>query len=346
MKFLKGIIVVGFLFILGLNILAHDHVHGPDYIHNKEVWGNSLNNALNKAQKNDFLLIEFSKPYCNGYKQFASSVLEQNDVENFIKQNFIAVELHPLKYKNLIKAYNVVTVPTFIVADNMGRELDRLSGYPKKEVFKNKLDFIKTNKDNFFNLKKRALNGDATLIDYFNLAEKYFNMKKYKKAEKYYNLSTGSNKEYEKNIALGNINFINKNFNNADKFYDFARRNFNNSKTVDFFAGYTAYMEREHAKSIEYFENFLNNSENTNSLKNKKINSIYLCTLASVFLKDFDKAEAYSEKFKKSFPDQKQTAGQLTFFVFTEKNKVLKKENDEHDEHDNDEHYHEGCGGV
>ncbi len=81
------------------------------------------------------MLIFFNHPDCAGSKKSASLTFRNNEVISHIERHFVPVSLLTSGEPDLSVAYNVELTPTFVLADEKGKELERWVGFLPPQDF-------------------------------------------------------------------------------------------------------------------------------------------------------------------------------------------------------------------
>ncbi len=88
--------------------------------------------AKQSAQsEHKFLLLDFSASWCQPCKKMEITTWLDSTVENWIKENAIAIQIDVDKQEKLSSAFNITGMPTLVLfsPDNSEKEFDRQDGY-------------------------------------------------------------------------------------------------------------------------------------------------------------------------------------------------------------------------
>ncbi|MBI2413097.1 MAG: thioredoxin fold domain-containing protein [Deltaproteobacteria bacterium] len=93
-------------------------------------WFKNMNEATEDIKGGSKLLMMFFySPSCDGSMKTINETLENEDVASLIERECAPIKLNIEDKKELAKERNVDWTPTFILADEHGRELERWVGY-------------------------------------------------------------------------------------------------------------------------------------------------------------------------------------------------------------------------
>ncbi len=99
-------------------------------------WAKSFDDALKQIRGTDKLLfIFFHHPECGGCKKTEEITFKDPGVAGLINSSFSPLSLLVTEAQDLTARYNVEWTPTFVIADENGRELERWVGYLPPEDF-------------------------------------------------------------------------------------------------------------------------------------------------------------------------------------------------------------------
>ena len=129
------------------DVLVKDRL---SYFH-KGSWKSLENKA--KIEKKP-ILVDFYADWCRPCKQMDRESLANEEVTEYIKENYIAYKVDTEKEKELAATYKVENLPTFLFLDHNGQEIGRISSYLTKDAFfkelrKNKPKVPNTNFSDF-----------------------------------------------------------------------------------------------------------------------------------------------------------------------------------------------------
>jgi hypothetical protein len=93
-------------------------------------WRKNITIAKNEALKTGKpILLFFHHPNCSGCKKTIKESLTDQKVINIVGKAFIPVTYLVTESEKMVKTYHVDWTPTFMIADEEGRELERWIGY-------------------------------------------------------------------------------------------------------------------------------------------------------------------------------------------------------------------------
>ncbi len=95
-------------------------------------WSNDFNKAMDEAKRTGkLMLIFFHSNQCSGCKATIAKTLPDPGVSKFIDRMFVptAFEVSDPKSQEVMKRYGFEWTPTFVVADDSGKEVYRWVGY-------------------------------------------------------------------------------------------------------------------------------------------------------------------------------------------------------------------------
>ncbi|MBI4948819.1 MAG: thioredoxin fold domain-containing protein [Deltaproteobacteria bacterium] len=93
-------------------------------------WFKNINEATEDIKGGSKLLMMFFySPSCEGSMKTINETLEKEEVVHLIEREYAPVKLNIDEKKSLAKERNVDWTPTFIIADEHGRELERWVGF-------------------------------------------------------------------------------------------------------------------------------------------------------------------------------------------------------------------------
>ena len=99
-------------------------------------WCENIGKAKKEAKKvGKFLFLFFHHPECSGCEKTIKETFEDKKVIEMINERFIPMTFLSSEEKDLSCEYGVEWTPTFIIADESGRELDRWEGFLPAEEF-------------------------------------------------------------------------------------------------------------------------------------------------------------------------------------------------------------------
>ena len=129
------------------DVLVKDRL---DYFH-KGSW-KSLENKAKISKKP--IVVDFYADWCRPCKQMDRESLANEEVAEYIKENYIAYKVDTEKEKEIAETFKVESLPTFLFLDHNGQEIGRISSYLTKDAFfkalkKNKPKVPNTNFSDF-----------------------------------------------------------------------------------------------------------------------------------------------------------------------------------------------------
>jgi len=100
------------------------------------------------------IIVDFYADWCRPCKQMDRESLANEDVANYIKDNYIAYKVDTEKEKEIAERFKVDNLPTFVFLDHNGQEIGRITSYLTKDAFfkalkKNKPKVPNTNFSDF-----------------------------------------------------------------------------------------------------------------------------------------------------------------------------------------------------
>lgn len=99
-------------------------------------WLTNMETAMMEARRlGKPILMFFNHPGCAGSKKSASQTLKNYEVIAHVEQHFIPASFQTSEEQGLSVAYNVELTPTFILADEGGKELERWVGFLPPQDF-------------------------------------------------------------------------------------------------------------------------------------------------------------------------------------------------------------------
>ncbi len=100
-------------------------------------WPGDLSKALAKAKREDKKVLVFfaGSPPSTIARQMSTTTLSKNNAH--IRDKFIAVLVQTKLSDDLAKRYNVSILPTFLLLDAQGKELNRRVGFVGEVAFRN-----------------------------------------------------------------------------------------------------------------------------------------------------------------------------------------------------------------
>jgi FKBP-type peptidyl-prolyl cis-trans isomerase 2 len=103
------------------------------------TWLHDLDQAKNESiQSGKFLLIHFHDQWSPSNREFISKVLPTPKVTS-VTENFVRVRINATDHIPQLKENGVSTIPTVIIYDNEGNEVQRLVGLPTVDEFTDEL---------------------------------------------------------------------------------------------------------------------------------------------------------------------------------------------------------------
>lgn len=100
------------------------------------IWKPGIESAMKEALGNGKLIFMFfHHPGCGGCKKTMKITFNDSRVAELINRNFIPVSYMVTESQDLTARYNIEWTPTFILADEYGKELERWVGYLPPEDF-------------------------------------------------------------------------------------------------------------------------------------------------------------------------------------------------------------------
>ncbi len=131
------------LFATGLSIvliatmaLQHSYLEDNDLIpdnivENKEFnWYTDFNSAISAAgNTNQNIFAVFTADWCVACRKLDSESLSNFNVQQKLSQNYINLKINIDTNPQLSRKYGIFTIPTLLILDSNGGELERLEGY-------------------------------------------------------------------------------------------------------------------------------------------------------------------------------------------------------------------------
>lgn len=165
---------------------------------------NNYKGAVDAAvkSKKPFILVDFSATWCPACLKLEHDVLQTEEFKTKYEQ-FIYLKIdHDWDgSKEFFVKYHVKDMPTLIIINHKGEELERIHGFTSNQDFVAKLDqFLSSDKKTLVALEKKAKSGDAVSADKSGLMA--YNSLDYEKAIKFWNKT----KDYLEELQLAKIN--------------------------------------------------------------------------------------------------------------------------------------------
>ncbi|MBI5236305.1 MAG: thioredoxin fold domain-containing protein [Deltaproteobacteria bacterium] len=99
-------------------------------------WLTNMEAAMTEARRLvKPIFIFFNHPDCAGSKKSALLTFTNNEVVSHIERHFVPLNLTTSEEPDMSVAFNVELTPTFIVADEKGKELERWVGFLPPQDF-------------------------------------------------------------------------------------------------------------------------------------------------------------------------------------------------------------------
>jgi thiol-disulfide isomerase/thioredoxin len=334
---MKKSILFILIFFIGI-VVWSDSEHGAWYKHDAN-WKQNIREVLGKNFSRP-VLVEFGKFWCAGYQSFAHKTLESPKFIEFAQRHLELISINPIESKKLTEYYNINILPTYIVIDKYGNEIDRIENYADAEKFVENIKKIIYSDNSFLDLKRKFSLGNLSFKDHIILGEKYFERKMFSEAENVLEkVLFEDENNFKANLIMGHISLIGQNMVKSDYFYNNASKDGKRKGEVYYFAGLNAYMNRFHKEASVSLGSFAQFYKDKKNKPDFYFNGYYYLVLSNLFAEDFAKSEQALAEAENLFPEKKSQLGQLKILLWNAKKK---SESLKH----GDEHYHEGCGGA
>ena len=93
-------------------------------------WYTNLDSAISEAQKtNKPIFVVFSASWCPACQQLESETLVNEEVNQKLSQNYVAVKIDVDTNPELSSKYGIYSIPTLIFMNSNGEETKRIEGY-------------------------------------------------------------------------------------------------------------------------------------------------------------------------------------------------------------------------
>jgi thioredoxin 1 len=103
-------------------------------------WYTDLNSALQEAQKtNKQVFIDFYADWCPYCKELDKKTFPDTRVSAKLAQNYVLVKINTDQNPDLASQYKVYGLPTMVILNSNGQEVNRISGYVTPEQLLNQL---------------------------------------------------------------------------------------------------------------------------------------------------------------------------------------------------------------
>lgn len=167
---------------------------------------NDYKGAVAEAQKTkkNLLLINFSATWCPACLKLEHDVLQTEEFQkNFKDFVILKIDYDWVESKEWREKYNIKDMPTLVITDLKGQEIERIHGFTTQKDFLDRLQvFQKSGSSPLIQLEKKAKAGDRSAKDKIGLNA--YNSQDYKKAMTY----LSKTEIYKEEFLLAKINFL------------------------------------------------------------------------------------------------------------------------------------------
>ncbi|BDZ72195.1 thioredoxin family protein [Methanobacterium petrolearium] len=97
-------------------------------------WGTDLNQAMQEAKNTDKnIFVDFHADWCSYCKQMDEETYTDPQVEEKLTQNYVLVKVNVDDNPDLSSQYQAYSLPTMVILDSDGNEINRIIGYQTPE---------------------------------------------------------------------------------------------------------------------------------------------------------------------------------------------------------------------
>ena len=103
-------------------------------------WGTDLNQAMQEAKNtNKSIFVDFYADWCYYCKEMDEVTYTDPQVEEKLTQNYVLVKINVDDNPDLSSQYQAYNLPTMVILDSDGNEINRIIGYQTPEQLLNQI---------------------------------------------------------------------------------------------------------------------------------------------------------------------------------------------------------------
>lgn len=162
---------------------------GPAFANSEAFSHLSYKQAKEQAQKEGkILIVDFMATWCPPCKKMDSTTWVDSKVNEWVKQNAIAIQVDVDKDEETTSALNIDSMPTIVLfkPDGGGKEFTRESGYQSPEELLHWLNNVKSGKSTEKVKEETSQSGDGSAFERISKAHELLRGKKYAEAHDEY----------------------------------------------------------------------------------------------------------------------------------------------------------------